>query len=604
MKIEKLKKLSILSASILMTSNIINLLPIFSFAESKTKDSIGSINMQDDGTTVGIDETQTQKTEYSDSIEAEGLQGSDVYVSQASMFGVTIPKTIILDGKKNNENINKANYIVTISSKSNFAGNEKIKVVPNTNFTMSQLGKNDIQANIVQDKIEWLHNEISIVGNGEISTTAMTAGMWKGSFNFNIELENLTFIKVEAFDENGVDLKATSREIKGEKKEQLLNSLEESTLINSKDEVNLLIDIKTNDFENMATTTFDVSSIAQQGDKVVILHFNETTSEWEYISTETVNNEGKITTNMSSFSPIAFVKVNIDGSFSEHKHIYNSIYKENSTCEKEGLETFKCYCGDTYTNIIEIISHNYNNNICEYCNKHLYEINSFNDLTWEQIATLSDSNEFLKYYTIGATKTFEYEGNIYNAEVVGVNTYNNNELTFMTKELLPTKYQMNSTATSYNGWVNSKVRNILNTTIYNELPEDLKNVIVSKTLNYETSYGSVHNIIMVTASDKLWLPTQYELIGNYMNSQTNEYWSNTSRVVRQHQRIYNAYRGITKCLDSTLIKTLNGEATFWWTASPSVDSTSVFHNVGPGGCANSVYGNATSLCGIPLCFVI
>ena len=350
MKNKITKRFSIFITNILMLGNI---LPIFTYGESTTKDSISSNNKEDDGINIGIDETQKQKTTYSNEIENEGLQGSDVYVSQASTFGVIIPKIIILEGKKNEDGINKANYIVTISNESNFAGNEKIKVVPTTNFKLSQLGKNDIEANVTQDKEEWLYNEIDIKGNGEISTT-LSAGSWKGTFNFNIELEsNSSFIKVEAFDENGNNLNATSSEIKGEKKEQLLNALEESTLINNKNEVDLLIDVKTNEFENMATTTFDVSKIAKENDKVVILHFNETTNEWEYISTETVNSEGKITTNMSSFSPVAFVKVDKNGNV-ESVGLEAGLYNANNVMlvswEDSGINNT---CSNTRTIIKE-----------------------------------------------------------------------------------------------------------------------------------------------------------------------------------------------------------------------------------------------------------
>ena len=359
MKIKQMKNLSILSASMLFASSF---LPLFTYGESNIKDSIGSINMEDNGVTIGVDETQSQKTTYSNEIEEEGTQGSDVYVSQASTFGVTIPKTIILDGKKNDDGINKANYIVTINNESNFGGEETINVIPEETFLLSQLGKENIQANVVQDKQRWKYNELDIIGNGEVSTNEMSAGSWKGIFYFNIELDS-SFIKVEAFDENRNNLNATSKEIKGKEKEQLLNALEESNLINSKNEVDLLIDIKTNEFENMATTTFDVSDIANENDKVVVLHFDETRQEWEYISTETVNSEGKITTNMSSFSPVAFVKVNDDGSFSEHEHIYNNgIITQENNCTQNKIKTYTCYCGHSYEEIVIFaIGHKYGN---------------------------------------------------------------------------------------------------------------------------------------------------------------------------------------------------------------------------------------------------
>ena len=434
MKSKNIKNLSILGASVLMTSNMI---PLFTYAASNTKDSIGSVDMEDDGTTIGVDETQTQKTEYSAEITTDVEETTKVYVSQASTFGVTIPKVIILDGKKNDQNVNKANYVVTISNESNFSGSEKVLVVPDATFKMTQEGKNDLDATVTQDKEEWLHNEITTIGNGEVSATGMSAGSWKGSFNFNIKLES----------------------------------------------------------ENGGTSTPNVPSV-------------------DYATT------------------------------------------------------------------------------------------AFNDLTWEQIATLSDSNEFLNYYEVGATKTFTYEGNTYTAEVIGVNTYNNGELTFLTKELLPTKYGMNSTNTNAGGWPSSELRTTLNSTIYNGLPEDLKNVITPKTLMYETGDGNVNNITMVSATDNLWLPTQYELIGNYIKAQSSGYCYYMNNVVSAHQKIYSAYTGITNYQDSAFIKTLNGNANLWWLASPSLSIPYNFEAVYTDGYA---YGNsyvAWLLRGVPLGFVI
>ena len=237
-----------------------------------------------------------------------------------------------------------------------------------------------------------------------------------------------------------------------------------------------------------------------------------------------------------------------------------------------------------------------------------YATTAFNDLTWEQIATLSDSNEFSNYYEVGATKTFEYEGNTYTAEVIGVNTYNEGEITFMTKELLPTKYAMTASGYNTNGWPGSDLRTTLNTTIYNGLPEDLKTVITPKTLMYETSpNGSQDNIVMVSATDNLWLPTMYELAGNWMSANTFSYWVKVTEKVSQHQKIYESYLSITSTTNPALIKTLNGTANDWWLASTSLTSTDCFGSVTYSGDANTddaMPNCAEELQGVPLCFVI
>ena len=421
-------KTIITSAFILALSNMFT---SFAFAESTIKNSIGSIDMEDNGTTIGVDETQIQKTEYSNEIITDSEENTKVYVSQASSFGVYIPKVLTLDGKKNDANENKANYIVRLSEYSNFAGKEKVLVVPEEEFTLSQLGKEDIQATVEQDKQEWLHNEVDVVGNGEVTATNMSAGSWKGVFYFNIELKD------------------TNVEV-------------------------------------------DYSTIA------------------------------------------------------------------------------------------------------------------FNDLTWEQIATLSDNNKFLDYYEIGATKTFEYEGNTYTAEVIGVNTYNNGELTFMTKELLPTKYALKNTATTLGGWPDCEIRTTLNDSIFNNLPNDLKLVVTPKTLMYETSKGTIATAQMVEATDKLWLPTMYELAGNWIENEENDnYIKNYRTIVSPYQKVYDAFENVITSKSDLLIKKSKQTGDdMWWIAAPHLSHDKGFINVNSEGLLYSSWDYPTTERYIPLCFVI
>ena len=125
---------------------------------------------------------------------------------------------------------------------------------------------------------------------------------------------NKVFIPVTAVDSTGNNLNATSKEIVGTTKDILLDKLVESRMITDASVVDALIEVESDDFNSIATTTFDVSKIANDGDTVVILHFNETTNEWEYIAEETVVN-GKVTGDFTSYSPVAFVVKKADGTY-------------------------------------------------------------------------------------------------------------------------------------------------------------------------------------------------------------------------------------------------------------------------------------------------
>lgn len=244
-----------------------------------------------------VNETQTASSNEASSC--------DVYAQLDSNFIVTIPKKITLDGLTK-----KGSYTVNVNG--DIAGYEKINVMPDESFALSSIGLSDVTALINQDKVSWKYNDFSTTGNGVIDANKISAGTWIGTFNFNINLQN-SLISVEAKDKNGNDLNANASEITGTKKDTLLNSLESTGMISSKDDVDILIEVESDEFDGMAATTFDVSEIASTGDKVTILHFDETKQEWEYISTETVDSQGKISSNFFSYSPVAFIKYTSEG---------------------------------------------------------------------------------------------------------------------------------------------------------------------------------------------------------------------------------------------------------------------------------------------------
>ena len=211
----------------------------------------------------------------------------------------------------------------TVTLKGKWASNEVIKVTADKTVELT----NSINAN---DKhvldITFLGIEKAGDNTAErtytekVSVENMPAnalfGTWSGKFNYNVihsDVAQKAEIGVQATDKDGNDLNAKSYVINGTEKDQLLSELQNSDLIDNAEEVDALIEVKSDDFEDLADTTFDVSSIAQPGDKVVILHYNEETREWEYISEETVNSEGKVNADFSSYSPVAFIVIKEDG---------------------------------------------------------------------------------------------------------------------------------------------------------------------------------------------------------------------------------------------------------------------------------------------------
>lgn len=306
---------------------------------------------------------------------------TDVFYNQDSTFKVTVPKKITLESDKTSA------YTVTVEG--DIASDEVVMVAPDETFEMKDIAttgtaKEPVEAKVSQSKTFWKFNEFETIGNGNINAEKLSAGTWEGSFWFNIKLQS-NYISVNAKNEAGEDIHATASNIVGEQKENLLNSLEESGLINSKEEVDALINVKSDDFEGFAETTFDVSNIAQKDDKVAILHFDETKGEWELIGIETVDENSKITGNFTSYSPVVFVKIDELGNY-EHMHIYKEIITE-ATCIKEGVKTFTCRCGDKYTETIPITDHTLTNgkcSVCDYLTPGLYNSSDVLICTWEE----------------------------------------------------------------------------------------------------------------------------------------------------------------------------------------------------------------------------
>jgi len=266
-------------------------------------------------------------------ISKDDNSNCDVYAEIGSEFKVTIPKHITLDGATK-----KGTYNVSVEG--DIAGKETIKVIPDEAVTLSSKDKTDVIGTIAQDKTKWSYNEIlsdnKVLGNGLIDANKITAGAWNGTFNFNISLTENS-ITVTAKNESGEDLNTSSNLIEGEQRENLLNGLVESGLVDSVDDVDALIDVDSDDFDGLADTTFDVSSIAKEGDTIVIVHFDEEKQMWEHVATETVDSEGKISGNFSSYSPIGFIIIDSTGNqtvHTEHKDDNNDTYCD--ICNKQG----------------------------------------------------------------------------------------------------------------------------------------------------------------------------------------------------------------------------------------------------------------------------
>ena len=220
---------------------------------------------------------------------------------------------------------------------------------------------------------------------------------------------------------------------------------------------------------------------------------------------------------------------------------------------------------------------------------------TFETATWQQVQEFIQAGNFSQLASIGDTKTFVINNKTYTAEVVAINDgtgdaaqwYPANTVDFITKELYETTYRYNATNTNTGGFPSSEVKTTLNSTIYPLLPTDLKDVITEKSHSYQAgSYSSSWSSSMVTSSDKLWLPTYYEIAGA-----TNQY---ASGETSSNNKAYT--------LASKIKNIVGGSAGSWWLGSPRSNNGTAFWGVNTDGTFGTNAASYTH--GVPVCFRI
>lgn len=163
--------------------------------------------------------------------------------------------------------------------------------------------------------------------------------------------------------------------------------------------------------------------------------------------------------------------------------------------------------------------------------------------------------------------------------------YPNHTADFISVELMDTTHAMNTSASNANGWPNSDLRTYLNETVYPTLPISLKDIIINKTHEY---LGGAQSSGLFSASDKLWLPTYWELFGTgsedqYRNNHYSIFSNNTSRIK------------YTRAAPTTYLE--------WWTSSAYKGNNLSFNYVNSDGRIDYQY-YSSKLLSVAICFRI
>ena len=152
---------------------------------------------------------------------------------------------------------------------------------------------------------------------------------------------------------------------------------------------------------------------------------------------------------------------------------------------------------------------------------------------------------------------------------------------FISKELWPEPVQWNRERTNKGGFKESNVCRFLNEELFNMLPEDLQEVIS------EREVLQIVNGEEETFNVRLWLPSEYEVFGDY-------YWA--SDPEGQQLTYFKDARNRVKCDAKT------GERASWWLLSVYGGNSPGACHVNGAGVANNT-GTSTGY-RVPVCFLI
>lgn len=217
---------------------------------------------------------------------------------------------------------------------------------------------------------------------------------------------------------------------------------------------------------------------------------------------------------------------------------------------------------------------------------------TLNDCSWDLIQELAFAGTLGDYYNEGDTKEITIGSNTITMQLASINDgtgtagtyYPNGTADFVSVELLPDEHVMNTQNTNVGGWNGSELRTYLNETVYPTLPSNLKSVIVEKTHMHTAGNQSTS---LVSASDKLWLPTSYEIFGE--NSQ---YYLDDA----EHNIHYSIFPDNASRIKYR--KAAPTSARYWWLSSPYVSASTYFATVTSDGSRTS--GNANYSYGVVL----
>lgn len=209
---------------------------------------------------------------------------------------------------------------------------------------------------------------------------------------------------------------------------------------------------------------------------------------------------------------------------------------------------------------------------------------SWTDIGGAIAADINGDIDLSKHWNIGDTKDVTLTtGETIQLQIAGFNhdTFSDGvtaPVTFVMKDCLNTKAQMNSSNTNTGGYPASAMKTYVETNIYDKLPSDLKTLVTPVKKKWYTTYNDVNSL--TEGNYNVWLLSEMEVFG-----------TNTNTIGNGEGTKYPIFTNNT-----SRIKKANGTTSYWWLGSCSRYDSDVFVAVYSDG---SIYsGNASRSNGV------
>ena len=229
------------------------------------------------------------------------------------------------------------------------------------------------------------------------------------------------------------------------------------------------------------------------------------------------------------------------------KHIYNLTISFPDTNEDQSIDqgaSFACHV---------TVKDNY-----------VPKPKSFAEDTWETIAKNTSSN----VYNVGDTKQVLIDNKPYTVRIANKSiptecndsNFSQTACGFVVEfaDIVEDRL-MNSTNTNVGGWEASEMRTYANGAFFNNLPEDLRNVIIDTKV--VSGHGSTTGETNFPSTDKIYLLSAHEV---YEDGTSNQVSSRDTAWDKTRKLDYYKNLGVTTSNYSGAIKKINNSNSTWW----------------------------------------